>query len=100
MAADLLRNLMSDHSHRCGDPERNRGKEGGCDHHADHEVVEGIADQDQRTCEAVYLALVIVAMTPEHQFFQHEEQHHPEQHRCHDRDSTNASQYTESNYLE
>ena len=60
------------------------------DENSVHEIVESVADQDQQTGTSMIVgrrlrvmrfAMVVVAMAPQHQFFQHEESQDAEQDR-------------------
>ncbi len=78
--AHLLWNLVDDHRQRRGDPERDGSMEGRGDHHAVDEVVKAIPDQDERCGAGVHCAVVRVAVAPEHDLLEHEEEDEAGQH--------------------
>ena len=80
--ADLLRNFMRDDGDGGHHADFNVGDKRGGDHHTVDEVVHGVADDDHhaaatvvvlRRLRVVRIALRFVAVTPQHEFFQHEE---------------------------
>ena len=71
--ADLLRDLVRGDGDRRVDAERHRREHGGADDRAVDEVVERVADEDERHGRAVHLALVGVAMAKQHQLLENEE---------------------------
>jgi hypothetical protein len=88
---DFLRNFVGDDGQRGDDAELGIFEEGGSNQDAVDKIVEGIADQDQqagtsvivgRGLGVVRLAMIVVAVPPEDQFFQHEEDHDAEQDGC------------------
>ena len=92
--ADFLRNLVRHDGQRRDDAEVHVGQESGGDQHAVEHVVQGIADQHQRAAgllagpgradqrghvddaspDRVLVAVIVVAVTPEQEFLEHEEQ--------------------------
>lgn len=86
--ADLLWNLVGDDGKRGDNPEFGVFQESRSDEDAVHEIVESVADEDQQPGTPVVvrrgvgfmgLAVVVVAMPPEHQFFKDEKHHDTEQ---------------------
>ena len=73
--AELLRNLMRRDRERRAHAKRNRRPHRGADDHPVEEVVKRIADDHHRGRHAVGFAVVRVAMPPEHELLQQEEQH-------------------------
>ena len=71
---------MRGHGDRGADAKRNGREHGRSDHDAVEEVVEGIADEHHRRRHAVRFAVVRVAMAPQHELFEHEEQHDAREH--------------------
>ena len=81
--ADFLRDLVGDDGDRGDDAQLVIGEERGGDQDAVDEIVEGVADDDHHAAAAVIvlrhggrvvrLALLDVAVAPQHQLFQHEE---------------------------
>ena len=81
--ADLLRYFVGDDRNRGHQAELDVGEEGGRDQNSIDEVVEGIADHDHhagaamivlRCLRLVCLALLFVAVPPQHQFLEHEKE--------------------------
>ena len=71
--ADFLRNLVRGDGDGRVDAERHRRQHGRADDRAVDEVVERVADDDERRRRAVHLALVGVAVAEQHQLLEHEE---------------------------
>ena len=82
---------MGDDRHGGDDAQFRAFHEGGGNQDAIDEVVKGIADQDEQAGAAVImgrrmrfvsLAMVVVAMPPQHQLFENEEHQDADQHRA------------------
>ena len=72
--ADLLRDLVRRHGDGRADAKRHRRQHRGGDDRAVHEVVERVADEHREDAAVVHFAVVRVAVTPEHELLEHEEQ--------------------------
>src|SRR5436190_10425408 len=79
--AELLRNFVSRDGDRRADAERDRGHHRRRNHGTIDEIVKGVADYHADNAAVVDLAVVRVAMAPEDEFFEDEEEHDPGQQR-------------------
>ena len=75
--ADFLRDLVRRDGDRRVDAERDRGHHRGGDDRAVDEVVERVAEDDQRRRRRVHVAFVGVAVPQQHQFLEDEEDEDP-----------------------
>ena len=87
--AELLRNLVRRDRYRGQDPEPHVGQEGGGDQHAVEAIVDAVTDQHDPGGRAlavvagrhlVALAILGVAVAPEHEFLEHEEERDAAEH--------------------
>jgi hypothetical protein len=65
---------------RCGDAQRNRRDKRGSDNDPVRKVVECISDEKERAGRPMNFTLLIVAVSPDHQLLQDEEEDDPDQH--------------------
>ena len=80
--ADLLRNLVRGDGDRRADAERHRRHHRGGDDGAVDEVVERVADEHRQDAAVVHFAVVGVAVPPEHQLLEDEEEQDAERAAC------------------
>ena len=82
--ADFLRDLVCRDRDRHADAERHRCHDRGGNGGAIHEVVKRIADHHRKDAAVVYLAVVRMTVTPEHQLLEQEEQEDADEQRAED----------------
>lgn len=82
---DFLGHLVRDDGQGCGDSQGNRSGECNGDGDAVHKVVQGVADQDHFPGAGVNVTGMFVAMTPQGELLEQEEENDAGQNRRHDR---------------
>jgi hypothetical protein len=71
---------MGNHSQGGGNSKRDRDKKSGGNDDPIHEIVKGVSEEDEVWGSTVNFTFLIVAMIPDQQFFQHEEEHNSNKH--------------------